>query len=371
MRTRTGFALSVALALGACEEKRAQPPPAATVSPSPGPPPRATDAAPPRKQTFDDLAAQSRPLDPKPEPQTAGGRKLVAERCTIEGRQFLAKNPSELFKAIEVAGDRLLAVDQQGQVHGFSLDLAAGCTLRSDPGFGASGTLRLPEKTEHLSRDKAGRVFASNGIFSAWVLEDGKQQFECDIKGHVQVHPSGTWGIAPWMNANVRFVHVKQGDCHSEDWVLKELNDDSKREGPFAQVDSSAILGDLVLIGGPLAKSEDPSQPRVIVAYTRAGKERFRFGNPDAAASDAFSWVHAIEPCKPGVCVLDGDKRRLSLWTRSGKHLAAVDLSSLLGLEQPVVADFTIAGDGSAWFVSAAARDASVAEGLVYRVRGL
>jgi hypothetical protein len=276
-----------------------------------------------------------------------------------------------VFKAIEVVADRVLLVDANGQIHGFVLDPKAGCTLRTDPDFGSAGALKLPEKVEHLSRDGKGRVFASNGIFSAWVLEGGKQEFECDTKGHVQMHSSGTWGIAPWMNATVRFVHVKPGACHGEDWVLKELNDDKQRQGPFAQVDSSAIAGDLVLIGGALAKSEDPIQARRIVAYDRAGKERFRFGNVEPAADDAFAWVHAIEPCKPGICVLDGNKRRLSVWTRAGKHVKSLDLALLFGLTQPELPDFTIARDGSAWFVSAAARDPGVAEGLVYRVRGL
>jgi hypothetical protein len=365
MRSISGILLTLGLALSACEQQRESPALAGGAAPRPEPAPPAADAAPPRpvKQTFEQLAAQSRPLEPKPSAQTAAGKKLVAERCSIEGRTFLGSTPSDVFKAIEVAGDRVLLADGTGQIHGFAFDPKTGCALRSDRGFGVEGTLKLPEKAEHLSRDGKGRVFASNGLFSAWVLEDGKQQFECDTKGHVQMHPSGSWGIAPWLNATVRFVHVKQGGCHSQDWVLKELNDDKQREGPFAQVDSSAIVGELVLIGGALAKSEDPNQARRVIAYTKAGKERFRFG-------DAFAAVHAIESCKPGICVLDGDSRQLSLWTRSGKHIATVDLGALLGLERPTLPDFTIASDGSAWFVSAAARDRGVAEGVIFRVRG-
>jgi hypothetical protein len=82
--------------------------------------------------------------------------------------------------------------------------------------------------------------------------------------------------------------------------------------------------------------------------------------------------VHAIEPCAAGICVLDANARRVSLWTRAGKPAGSVGLAELFGLSAPWVADFSVGKDGVAWFVAAQAREqSSVAEGLIYRVRGL
>jgi hypothetical protein len=369
MNAPSGLSLAAILALAgvACDRSENAPPatgPSVVVAPASAP--RTIPIAPkPPKATFEQMVAASRPLEPSPAAQTAGAKKLEAERCKLEGREFLGKSALEVFKAVEVSADRLIVVDQQGALHGFSIDTKKGCTLTLDEAFGVAGTLKLPEKIESLSRDGSGRLFASNGIFGAHAVKDGKHEFKCDTKGHVEVHDSGKWGIAPWVNSNVRLVQIDAGACKSEDWVLTDLNDDEKRQGPFANVNSSAVIGDLVLIGGVLSKKDDPSQPRVVIGFTKAGKEKLRF-------SDGFGWVNAIEPCTSGICVLDANLRRLSLWTRAGKHIASVELAQLLGLAEPWVADFTVAKDKTAWLVAAQARDKSaVAEGLVYRVRGL
>lgn len=367
------FAACAIVACVACDTGGDVPQGAApsVIPPAASAPPVAPAKARAPKLSFEEMVSKSQPLSPKPEAQQDGPKKLTAERCTLEGRTFLGKSTMDVFKAIEVVGDRLLLVDHHGTISGFKIDTKGGCSLRLDESFGEAGMLKLPEKVEHLSRTSAGRVFASNGIFAAYAIKDGKQEFKCDTKGHVEIHSGGKWGIAPWVNATVRLVKVEPDKCSSEDWVLKELNDDQKREGPFSNVNSSAVAGDLVLIGGVLAKSEDPKQSRVVIGYDKAGKQKIRFGG-ELSAKDGFGWVHAIEPCPTGICVLDSNLRRVSIWTRAGKHVATVELGKLFDLAYPWLPDFTVAKDGSAWFAAAQTRGSSgVAEGLVYRVRGL
>ena len=337
----------------------------------PSPPPKTSAVPRAPKPSFEQMVKQSQPLAPKPEPQKARGREVRAELCRIEGKQFLGKSTMDVFKAVEALADRLVVVDSRGVLHGFSVRKGEGCTLEPDAGFGTAGVLQLPHKVENLSRDERGRLFASNGIFAAYVVKDGKQELVCDTKGQIEIHRSGKWGIAPYVNATVRLVEVEKETCTSEDWVLSDLSDDQKRKGPFANVTSAAVVGDVVWIGGVVAKKDAPAQPRIVVGYSKAGKEKVRFG-ADADPEAQFGWVHAIESCGQNLCVLDANRRRVSVWTRTGKHVAAVSLPELFGVAHPWVPDFTVAKDGSAWFVVAQNRGKSgVTEGLIYRVRGL
>lgn len=359
----------LAALLFACERSEAG---GTAVSVEPPSPPPKTSAAPRTpKPSFEQMVKQSQPLSPKPEPQKAPGREVRAELCRVDGKQFLGKSTMDVFKAVEALADRIVIADSRGVLHGFSTSKSGGCVLEPDPEFGSAGVLRLPHKAENLSRDDAGRLFASNGIFAAYVVKDGKQELVCDTKGQIEIHRSGKWGIAPFVNATVRLVEVEREACKSEDWVLTDLSDDKKRKGPFANVTSAAVVGDVVWIGGVVSKQEDPKQPRIVAGYSKAGKEKLRFG-ADAEPDASFGWVHAIEPCGQNLCVLDANRRRVTIWTRAGKHVAAVKLPELFGVTHPWVPDFAVAKNGSAWFVVAQNRGKSgVTEGLVYRVRGL
>jgi hypothetical protein len=91
----------------------------------------------------------------------------------------------------------------------------------------------------------------------------------------------------------------------------------------------------------------------------------------DYASKDRFGWVHAIGPCKTGVCVLDSNYRRLTIWKTDGKFVASVDLSALFGLKYPWIADFD-RNKTHTFFVAGQDRDVKgVAEGNIYRVSGL
>jgi len=70
--------------------------------------------------------------------------------------------------------------------------------------------------------------------------------------------------------------------------------------------------------------------------------------------------------------VLDSNYRRLTVWSSKGEFVGSADLSDLLDLSYPWIADFHIADDGQAYFVAANDRkDSDVAEGVIYRVSGL
>lgn len=325
------------------------------------------------EDSFEDQVKASKPLKPKTKSQKAGSRTIKAELCKIEGREFLGKSTSGLFKAVQAIDGRLLVVDGEGQIHGFKTSDKGGCTLKVDKSFGKKGVLKLKDKIEYLSADKSGKVVASHGIFNAYVIEGGEEVASCKTGGYIELHSSGKWGIAPWVNSTVKVVEFKDKTCTTEPWVLQDLSNDGKRKGDFSNVNTSAIVGDKIIIGGILAKSVNAKEPRVVVAFDRKGKEAFRFGNTEESfKDDGFGWFHAIQGCEAGICVLDSNFRKISLWDDKGGFIGAVKLKELLGLNYPWLADFTVAKGGEAYMVATQNRDDSkVVEGFVYRIEGL
>jgi len=320
-------------------------------------------------QTFEEKVKASEPLAPVPVAQNVSGKNISAEVCTIEGMQFLGKSNMGLMKSVEVIGDRIHIADETGKVYAFKVKGGAGCTLVPDTSFGENGVFTVNNKIEYLASDGAGTLYASTGIFGSYALKDGQVKFQCP-NHYVRMHPSGTWGISFWNNSNVDAITVAGTKCSNAPWVLTELGSDDKRKGPFNNVNSVGFLGDLVLVGGVVAAK--PS-PRIVVAYTKDGVEKFRFGNEGGGfADDAFGWVHAVEPCKTGICGLDANGRELKLFTDEGGFVGLLELDKLFGLTYPWIPDFSMAKDGAAWFIAAQDRGKSgVAEGLVYRVKGL
>lgn len=324
--------------------------------------------------SLEEQVAQSTPLSPSPGSATVGDINIEAEVCTVEGAEFLGDSVMRVFASVAVADGRLFVADGSKQVRAFIVGEGDGCTLTLDAEFGDGGARTLGHDIEWLSVDGAGRVVASNGIFKAYAFDGaGKTEFDCDTKGYVEQHAAGRWGISTWVTSNVRMVELAEGACSAEDWVLTDLSDDANRKGNFTSVHSAAVVGNLILIGGALAKSVDPDASNVVAAYNKAGKEKFRFGGSDEIGSDQnFGWIHAISGCEGGICVLDSNYRRMTVWSYKGKFIGSVDLSELFDLGYPWINDFHVADDGYAYFVAANDRESSVvAEGVIYRVSGM
>jgi hypothetical protein len=317
--------------------------------------------------------ANGTPLAPAPAAQALPTGPVTATACTFEGFEIIGSSGMSLLRSVAVVGDRLYIVDEKGAVRALTINGAGGgCKLSVDASFGQGGTWTAENEIQHLTSDASGVVVASNGIFGAYTLRDGAPA-ACDTKGYVELHASGAWGIAPWVNSTVQQVEVNAAGCSSKPWVLQDLSDDAKRKGIFASVDASSIIGDNVYIGGSLAKSVDADGMKVVAVYDQAGKELRRFGgSKDLSSTEMFGWVHDISACVPGVCVLDSNFRRLTAWGEDGKQVGTVDLKALLGLDYPWIADMALGADGSMWMIAANKRaDAEMSEAIIYRVAGL
>ncbi len=323
------------------------------------------DAPPPAPELAGDAVI------PAPEAQPFAGGTLTATTCDLGGQRFTGESSMSRLKSIAAAGDHVYVADGEGVVYRFSRG-DGGCTLELDSSFGDGGSMTFERKIEWLSA-AGDRVFASNGISSTYVLDGGKLAYTCEATGYGEIDASGSWAIVPWVNSTVELAELGATSCTKSEWALKNLSSDDKREGVFDSVNASVVVDGKIYIGGSIAKKVDPDNTRTIAVFNRSGKELRRFGGGGDISSDTrFGWIHALNPCAPGICALDGNFRRLTAWSDDGSLAAAVDLKKLLGLKYPWINDFAVGDDGSAWFIAANDRtEGKLADGFIFMVDGL
>lgn len=320
----------------------------------------------------------SKPLDIKTAEQTLDGAKVTAEACSVEGGPYVGKSNMKLFQAVRAVGNRIFVVDAEGQVRAFEIAAGATCKLSIDKTFGTDGIAKLENEMSRLSADSSGNLWATSGVFNSYRLaKDGKVTAKCEARpqGYIHVHPSGKTAIGTFANATVAKLTLDASGCKSEPFAqFTDLGNDEKRKGPITNAQAVGYVGETIFMGGVLAKTVDPNGNTVVLALDATGKEKFRLGktDKDLASKDRFGWVHAIQPCNKGVCVVDSNYRRLTAWkTADGKFVGDVDLSKLFGLKYPWIPDFD-RNKTHTYVVAGQDREGSkVAEAVIYRVAGL
>lgn len=298
------------------------------------------------------------------------GKKITLTACTIEGHKFEGTSAMSLFKAIEAANGRIYIANDTENLYGFKLDESTGCKLTLDPAFGEKGVLKLPKKVKYLTSDQSGRVIASNGIFDAYLIQDGKNTGTC-AKHYVELDASGTWGFHHWVNADPKLLTISDNTCSSADWVLKDLSKDETRKGDFKNINTAKIIGGNIYIGGVGAKKVNDREPRFVQVYTKAGQVKFKFGNMEKSGQDdSFGWVHGIESCGAGVCVLDSNYRKITFWSADGKFQGLIKFNKDTGFNYPWMNDLTRASSGKVYVLVADKDKDKNVVGSIYQLAG-
>lgn len=362
----------VSLALLACKKDENTPAPSAAPAKS-APASTAASTAAGDKPSFEQLVAASKPVVPQPAEQPLGKYTAKAELCAIDGGGPLGPSRSSVMPSIAIQGNRAYAADADAQLRAYEISTQGGCKLTPVKTFGTDGVMKTDPKTKTVTASK-DLLVASDGIFGSSVIKGDKLYYTCKTRpqGYVAVHGSGKWGIGSFANATVAKVSFTDTNCTSEPWVFEDLSKPT-RKGAFKLVNSVGFMGDTVLVGGVLDKSENPKEARVVLGMSAAGKELFRLGNVEKSFSDdGLGWVHAVSGCNVGICVLDGNYKKLAMWTSTGTFIGKVELEKLFGVKSPWINSFAVAPDKSLYFVAGVDRDGGkVAEGLVFRVTGL
>ncbi|MBI5502866.1 MAG: hypothetical protein HY907_21655 [Deltaproteobacteria bacterium] len=383
--------LVVAVAMAACKKKKEEEPaptPTPVVTP-PTPPetppadagaePAPADAAEPveaaepevaaeaeAEATWEELVASSKPLTPTVAPQKLGDKDITAEVCAFEGFELLGESTMDVMNALAVTSDgKLYIVDAEGALLRFAFKEGDACVLVYDAAFGESGKLKLEREIETLNVDANNKLYASNGIFEAYRLTDGAVDYKCeaDPSGYIVPFPDGTMGVNYWSHADVAKIAFTDTGCTAEKWAV---------ESPIEMLQSAAFMGDLALLGGSVKVEGTDKSNNLVLAFNREGKEQFRFGSTAESIEDGtLCWVHGISACAGGICVLDSNCRKMVVWSDKGEFVGKVNLSALFGLDYPWYPDFQVVGDVMYVGAGQAREVRDVAQGFVYRVRGL
>ena len=316
--------------------------------------------------TWEELVASSKPLSPTVAPQKLGEKEITADICTFEGIEVLADSTMDVMNSIAITSDgKLYMVDGEGQIMRFAFKEGDDCVLVYDSAFGENGKLKLEREIETINVDGNNRLYASNGIFENYVMNEGTVAYPCetDPNGYIVPSPDGTMGINYWSHADAAKITFSDTECKSEKWAV---------ESPIEMLHSAAFLGDLVLLGGSVKVEGTDKSNNLVLAFNKDGKEQFRIGSTaENIADDTFCWVHGITACPSGICVLDSNCRKMVVYSDKGELTGKIDLSALFGLDYPWYPDFQMVGD--VLYVGAGqAREVSdVAQGFIYRVHGL
>ncbi len=328
----------------------------------------ASASAKPPEPPFEEVLKTSKPLQIKTQEHVAGPIKVKAETCTLSDGNPVAPQGMGVFRAVRAFGDHMLIVTRTNTIKAYKAEKGATCKLTLDEKVGEAGSIKSDLKFEKLSGDDQGHLVASSGVFGAVRY---KKDFTVDYKctprpgGYMVVHPSGKYAFGHFVNGAVAKIDFDATSCKSTE---VDFINPAKNAGPFKMIDAMAFFGDLLLVGGSAGDTKQ------VFAFDKAGKEKFHFGSTSktGASDDAFGWIHAITPCKPGICVLDSNYRRISVWDKEGKkHLTNVPLKDVLGLNYAWIPDMYVAKDATYLLADQVREDGKVYEGLVYRLSGL
>lgn len=337
----------------------------------------------PKKLSFAEQLKRSLPVVPKPTDQNVGKVPLKAELCKVEGATFLSPSNMDVLKDIVFAGRHVYVLNAKGEVLAFNIAKGKGCTLTLDKTWGKDGVLKPAHRVAKLAADKKGRLVLSSFMGVTRLDKAGKTLPKCTPgkNGSVALHPSGAWGLTYFVNSTVYLAQFKANTCSGKPWILQDLSKPS-RKGDFQMVNTIGFYRNLVLVGGVHKDKVKGFNPRVVIAYTKAGKKKFQFGRLEGFGQDKLGWVHGIaQGKKVPIWVLDSNYRRLSAWDAKGKFQGAAQLAKLFGVHYPWIASFAVTPKGTGWFVVGVSRKFkekapkgsrwNVGEGFIFRVTGL
>jgi len=243
------------------------------------------------------------------------------------------------------------------------------CRLEADPAFGKKGWVTTEEPLRHVTYWK-DRAWASSDKSRVYGIAPGKENFACTVDGYLEIHPSGSWGIAIKGHQDVPLVEMSDTGCRSKVFPLMFLPNDERRVGPFKMISAASVTKDGVIIGG-VGVGEGDKAPRIVAVFDKAGDEKLRLQSKGPSDVAGFSWVHAVGACKTGFCVIDSNQKQLSLWApKTGTHKGNVALGKLLGAASAWISNLSVAPDGKLYVTAALMRGAT-AEGFVVVIQGI
>ncbi|MHC1786923.1 MAG: hypothetical protein AB9880_07675 [Christensenellales bacterium] len=231
----------------------------------------------------------------------------------------------------------------------------------------AGGSMTLPDTFEYLATGQDGILYASNGIFNILAIKDGSILEDNGLSGYLVMHPSGTWGLSFWVNADPMLVRAEGGKLKEEPWILANLSDPATRKGRFSAISCVAITDTRIYVAGTDALKGESQR---VAVYDLEGQELLTLGAEDWTADDAFGSVTGLVETPAGLLVQDGNYRAFKLFSPQGLFLGEVESDKLLGTDYPWLSSMIPGPEGVLVAAAQSRQDESGDELLIFNLSG-
>jgi|GEM_PF-2596850 len=354
---------------------KVSPPIAAT--PPPPPPPKSPPDAPKEELALAEKISMTIPLQIETKPFKIGDKQLQAEIIRISGKEFLGERSMDLFKDVEVIGNKMYIVVKNGEIHAFNIIEGTPPQLSIDTSFGEQGIVKTESRIERLSRDHRGNLVTTVRFGeSVFIDATGKITNRGRTSGNLSMHPTQPWGIS-YHFSRINKVDANAPELVMSDWTMTS-NQPSDEDGDHFSFLSPVIIdSNRVIVGCQVPVGE--RQAHNVAVFDYNGKEQFRFGNTkEVFEPDGFCYLHDIASHPNGIITVDSNCRKIAFWSNTGEFLGVAEADKALGVRYPWMPGCTVDTNGNFYLVLAqerknkegTSRDIEVTEGVIYRIKG-
>ena len=238
----------------------------------------------------------------------------------------------------------------------------------SESGLKFVSSMELDDDCEYLSGDNSGMLYLSPGIGDVIGVKDGKKAMQTTVDGHLNMHPSGEWGISFWVNSDTQKIANQDGNLTAEPWILTGLNNDEERKGPFSMIDDVQITNSHIMVAGSMAAENEGTK---IVVYDYDGNQLLKLGGEDISSPDRLGSITGMAETENGFVAADGNMREIQFWAKDGTHIGAISTDDIFGVGYPWLEDMQLLDDGSLLILLTQKRnDESANELMFFRLTG-
>lgn len=291
---------------------------------------------------LEDIGNEDGPWSWEGEPFSAEPRSVMVGTHTLSSQWLPFTDciiTKETFQHAAVASGNQVFLLSDGAFQRYDYD---GTSLKF------AEDIALSEDYEDISIDTNGTIWLSNFMAPLISWKDGKQTASYEGPDHVAMHPSGTWGVSWFSDAECEKITLSGGGIQTQPLTFKEV--DLVRR---ILVDENHIY---------VCGSDVNTGDQKVFIYDAQGTLQKTLTDADGGGLGSITF---IAETANGYLALDGNMREVVLWAKDGTYIGAVDDSDLFGTSYPWFCGGAKLADGSILAIMTETRADKSAEELV------
>lgn len=216
--------------------------------------------------------------------------------------------------------------------------------------------IKLDKKYKMMCADNNGNVYVSNFMNPMLIFKDGKLDYTTTVKNSTAVSPDGKFGVSYFVSPDDLKKITINADFTTTEEPLK------LSECHIKTVSSVTITDKHIMISG---SNDAEDADHLIFVYDLNGK--FERTLDDTTNDFGLGSVTNVMETDNYILALDGNMRRVVLWTTDGNCIGSIDDGDLFGTSYPWLCGLQNTKDGI--YVSLVEdREDDVSEYLAYKL---